>query len=83
MKKPIDMMMDGVAWNAVPEDTGSGETNGLPHATHSGILEIGPLRIECLRLSDGRAVISEQGMHDFLEWMGMIEGRPPTDGGKP
>lgn len=46
--------------------------DGLPHVTHSGVLELVPgLRMDVYRLSNGQAVVSEQGMKAFLEFMGL------------
>ncbi len=51
-------------------DTGA-VFNDVPYATHTGVLVIGPCRIDCARLSNGKAVITEDGLRQFLEWMGM------------
>lgn len=46
-------------------------SDGVPYATHSGVLELGPLDLQVFRLSDGRIVISEEAMAAFLKF---IEG---------
>ena len=67
---PIDVMLDQVEWTAVPGADGM-KASEVPHATHTGILVIGPCRMMCARLSNGMAVITEDGMRQFLEWMGL------------
>lgn len=72
--RSIDEMLDRVQWTAIPGADGV-EVGDVPHATHTGVLEIGPCRMECARLSNGKAVITEDGMRQFLEWMGLTEAR--------
>ena len=77
MKGPdLEAVFDRVQWTAVPgaDDV---EVGDVPHATHVGVLEIGPCRMECARLSNGQAVITEDGMRQFLEWMGLTGGQEP------
>jgi len=68
--KPTDAMWERVEWKPVPGADGV-EVSDVPHATHTGVLEIGPCRIDCARLSNGMAVITEDGLKQFLEWMGL------------
>lgn len=42
---------------------------GLPTVTHRGVLKVMDLEIEVFRLSNGQAVISEEGMAKFLAWL--------------
>lgn len=70
MKTPIEMMIDGIQWHPVtPLDERCGNGDGVPYATHEGLLKIGDLEIECFRLSTGEAVISEAGLLKFFEFM--------------
>lgn len=69
-KPPIDLMMDRVQWTPIPGADGV-EIGEMPYATHVGILEIGPCRIECARLSNGQRVITEAGLRQLMEWMGL------------
>jgi hypothetical protein len=66
MSTPIDMAFDGVAWRQ--EEHGE-PRDGIPVVTHSGVLRVGDLEIEVYRLSDGQAVISQDGLVRFLEWL--------------
>jgi hypothetical protein len=68
VRPTIDMMLDGVQWVPLPPDPD--RNHGLPWATHRGVLKIDTLDIECIQLSDGRRVISEAGLQDFLKWLG-------------
>lgn len=64
--------MDSVQW--IPIKDAPVVVNGdIPYATHTGVLEIGPCRIDCARLSNGQAVITEDGLRQFLKWMGLTE----------
>lgn len=45
---------------------------GLPHVTHSGVLELVPgLPMNVYRLSNGDAVIDEASFSDFLQFLGV------------
>ncbi len=39
---------------------------GIPHATHTGILKIADLEIDCAVLDDGRRVLSQRGVNKAL-----------------
>lgn len=62
---PIEIMLERVEWQALPHRP-AGE---LPHATHSGVLQIGEFTFRCHRLNDGRAVIDSVDLNRFLEAM--------------
>lgn len=65
MKKPIDIMMDAVAW----EPTGLTGGDGLPYATHSGVLHIMDKSLRCYRLNTGQAIIHADDMNAlFADW---------------
>ena len=68
MKPPIEMMLDGVGW--VPVD-GPAPDGDMPYATHTSVLQILDLEIECVQLNTGQRLITEAGMIAFCEWMGM------------
>lgn len=75
MKSPIDMMLDGVQWRPIPQELRPGTHDGLPVATHKGELKLalpgarGELSLPVYQLSDGRRVISEEGVQKFLRWL--------------
>jgi hypothetical protein len=63
---PIDMMLDGAEWVAAPPR--EPDPGGLPHVTHSGVLNLpgfGSFRV--YRLSDGRAIVDAVDFAAFLE----------------
>jgi hypothetical protein len=70
MKKPIDILLDQVAWELLPPE---GKQQGL-FATHRGVLELGEIKIPCYRLNDGRAAI-EDGAIDklFPDWKALMK----------
>lgn len=72
MKPPIDRMLDAGTWTPLPEPGEAPE--GLPHATHAGVLRIGELELPVVQLSDGQRLVTEDGMRLFLAW---LEGEQP------
>ena len=65
MKTPIEMMMmDNLEWTPLgaPDE---GRDDGIPYATHSGVLEIAGARLRCHRLSTGQAVFDADDMAHF------------------
>ena len=75
MADPIEQAINAVL---VPIDCPHQSGNGMPYATHKGVLELVPgLRINCYRLNTGQAVIDEEGLGAFLEFLG-IEAKPIT-----
>lgn len=64
-KTPIGMMLDGVTWVATGGEPAP-NPDGLPVATHTGFFMLGDTRVECARLSDGRAVVLEEGLCALL-----------------
>lgn len=71
---PIEMMMDGLTWVPVKHDELANDSDdGLPIATHEGILNIAGIELKCFRLSNGQAVIDAESMERFLQFMGIRE----------
>jgi hypothetical protein len=63
----IDRILDDVEWVALdPPMCPAEDVEGIPYATHRGVLRLTLMvlvvEVECFRLSDGRRVISEEGM---------------------
>jgi hypothetical protein len=52
---PIEMMLDGLTW--APVSGGDQPAGEIPHATHSGVLDLAGHSLRVYRLSDGRCVI--------------------------
>lgn len=50
--------------------------DGVPYPTHAGELELVPgLRLRCFRLNTGQAVVDEDSMKRFLDFMGLSAGQ--------
>ena len=59
----IDHILDALDWTPVPF---SGEpASDLPHVTHRGFLRIGEHELECLQLSNGMRVFTEESLKKF------------------
>lgn len=67
-KTPIEMMLDGMEWVAIPPE-GEAPNDGIPFATHSGVLEIAGCSLRCYRLNTGEAVIEAEDMERFFDGM--------------
>lgn len=57
-------ILDGITWSQVEHKP---DPDGLPVATHTGVLEIQGHRLRCYRLDDGRDVINQD---DFVAFFG-------------
>lgn len=68
MNSPIQQALDAV--DMTPIDGACAPPDGMPFATHSGVLNLADLKVPVYRLNDGRAVVSEEGMAAFLTWLG-------------
>ena len=64
MKTPIEMLLDGVTWQQAERQPDI--PDGLPWATHEGVLEIAGNKLRCYRLSDGRAIFNAEDIHAFF-----------------
>lgn len=80
-KAPIDPMLDGVECKTVvelildevewvPIDGVQAEDDGIPVATHEGVLRVAGLELAVFRLSDGKRVIEKGSFTRFMEWLG-------------
>ena len=65
-----DIARKAVETRWAKQRTGS-EVAKIPQATHEGIVEIGPLRVACCNLEDGRRVLSER---EFTKSLGGKRG---------
>lgn len=68
--EPIEMMLEGVTWVPVtpqPRDFAThGADDGIPYATHEGILDLFGIEMRCFRLSDGKAVIDAESVEKLF-----------------
>ena len=61
---PVDMLLDQAEWEILPPQ--NVESDGLPVATHRGILRIGSFELECFQLSNGKRVFTEESLAKFF-----------------
>ncbi|PPC95208.1 MAG: hypothetical protein CTY33_00180 [Methylotenera sp.] len=61
---PVEKLLESVAWE--PLDNNGAETD-LPHATHSGVLEINGLKLRCYTLNDGRRIFDAEDINALLD----------------
>ena len=64
---PIQRLIEAV--DMQPVEILANPHGDLPYVTHKGILNLGGLELPVMRLSDGRAVITEEGMNLFIQWL--------------
>lgn len=71
-KPPIEQLLDEqVQWTELPNGDA---VSDLPYATHSGVWEFQGMKLRVHRLSNGKCVIEESSMREFLEWL--TDGAP-------
>lgn len=64
---PIEMMLDGITWvPAGDRPDGPDNHDGVPFATHEGVLDLMGHKIRCYRLNTGQAVFNADDVNDFL-----------------
>ena len=61
--RPIETLMNSIDWRPTGEAEGG---DGLPFATHFGVLEIEGIKLRCYRLNDGRSIIDADDMEAFF-----------------
>ena len=77
MKSPIETLLDQVEWKETPETESVGtwfeasgvnfvNDEGLPYATHEGVMRVGDFEFKCYQLSNGTRVISKESMEAFF-----------------
>jgi hypothetical protein len=62
----IEALLDTVEWSEIKDGSPVDAGDGLPYATHQGVLWIGDRSLRCYRLSDGRAVFDADDVHEFF-----------------
>ena len=56
-KAPINALMNSVQWS----ETGKKQSaDGLPYATHCGVLDVVGVQLRCYRLNDGRVIFDAE-----------------------
>ncbi len=70
MKTPIEILLDRIDW---AKTEGVGES-GLPYETHRSILQIGNIELECVQLSNGQRVFTEESLERAMPgWREMLD----------
>jgi hypothetical protein len=64
VKTPIEMMLDGVTWTEAEQQPNNHD--GLPWATHEGVLDIAGHKLHCYRLNTGQAIFNADDIHAFF-----------------
>lgn len=68
MASPIEILLDQAEWKEISGDRPERD-DGLPWATHSGVLRIGSVPLRVYRLSNGKAIVDANDMAAFFEAM--------------
>lgn len=68
-KSPIDILLDKFVDYVPIDNSDIDTTNGLPYATHEGIMKIGDFEIKVVVLNDGRRIIEESEMEKFWNYL--------------
>lgn len=55
-RTPMEIMLDRIAWEEVPEP--ADDSDGIPYATHKGVLRLGDVELRCYVLSNGKRVFN-------------------------
>lgn len=71
-RPPIEMMLDGLTWEAVAEAQPEGD---LPHVTHKGVLDLMGHSLRCYRLSSGCTVFDGDDFEALMQdWFKESDG---------
>lgn len=79
MKSNIEILLDSVDYKPVNFNVSEVES-GLPHVTHEGTLNLGPISIQVLVLSTGERIIPESEIMRLLNPSPTVE-MPQNTGG--
>lgn len=60
----IPAFLNNVEWETLPPQD---DSNGMPYATHSGVLELMGKKLRCFQLSNGEAVFDADDFNEFME----------------
>lgn len=65
MSTPMEIMLRQVDW--APTGNTDDDADGIPIATHSGILEVAGQKLRVYRLNTGEAIINADDLVEFFE----------------
>ena len=60
----VNRMLDAVAWMPQPEPLDN--PNMLPFVTHSGVLDLGGIKLKVYQLSNGNRIIDADDLHKLF-----------------
>ena len=67
---PIDRALDLVVWEELPipgdGNAGTPPQDGIPYATHTGVLTLAGFTLRAFRLSDGRRIFDKGDLEKAL-----------------
>lgn len=63
MTTPIDTFMANVEWAEAPDKDKPTAADGIPHVTHSGVLDFVGYKFRCYRLSDGTRIFDADDLN--------------------
>lgn len=75
IRTPIDKLLDKVQWVEIRR-VGDMPNDGLPYATHEGVLRIDHIELKCYQLNDGRRIFDEASIMLLLRGMFDTETGP-------
>jgi hypothetical protein len=58
-------IFEALEWEALPRPSGESD-DGVPYATHRGVITIMGAELECFQLSSGQRVFSAESLERFL-----------------
>lgn len=65
-KPPIERMLDTVDWKPIIHRYDIIPDTGIPYATHTGVLRIGDIELECVVLNTGERLFTEESLRRFF-----------------
>jgi hypothetical protein len=63
-RNPMDVLLDAVEWEVV--EGAAPDDDGMPYATHTGVLVIAGMQLRCFQLNDGRRMINAEDVNKFF-----------------
>ena len=64
MTSPVDRLMDSLEWTPTGATPGQ---DGLPYATHTGVLMLGEMALRCYQLSNGQRVLDAKDLAKMFD----------------
>ena len=61
-KTPMDTMLDSIKWEILPPLAPEENQEGIPYATHKGVLWIGDCPLDCYVLNTGQRIFTVESV---------------------